>query len=154
MKRIALVATPGPLPDMRPAPGSLDGDAIRTRLPIEDIGLEVVEVDPRVDFAEQLEDLIDARPLMPDDEMMIYASCSVMTSVDGELFLCLDPAEPTTGDSLADLAMVLHERVPGRAVFFLECRHPEDPDDAFRSATIAAAAKEAVRDRARRGSGS
>ncbi|HVY46832.1 MAG TPA: hypothetical protein VHB21_13185, partial [Minicystis sp.] len=110
MRRVAFVATPAPLPDMRPSPGALDGDAMRTRVSIEDVGLEVVDVDPRVDFAEQLEAFFDASRLSPDDEVLVYASCPVVTSVEGELFLCLDPEQPMTGDSLHELALVLRER--------------------------------------------
>jgi hypothetical protein len=36
-----------------------------------------------------------------------------MTSEEGELFLCLDPQSPATGDSLGDIAQLLCERAPG-----------------------------------------
>jgi tetratricopeptide (TPR) repeat protein len=143
--RLALVATPAPLPDLRPAAGSLDGDVIRARLGLEDAGFRVVDLDPAVDLAEQIEVLFEHGEAPRSGSILFYASCRVMLSVEGELFLCLDPASPETGDSLRDLAMVFRERAEGPVAFVLECRHDPDPEDPFRSATIAGAAKEAVR---------
>ena len=57
--RIAMVATPAPLPDMRPAPGFLDGDLVRARAPLPDTGFRVIDLDPGVDLAEQIEGLFD-----------------------------------------------------------------------------------------------
>ena len=43
--RCAIIATPALLPDSRPAPGALDGDLLRTRLPQPDTGFTVVDLD-------------------------------------------------------------------------------------------------------------
>ena len=142
--RLALVATPAPLPDMRPAPGFLDGDMIRARLPLADAGFVVTDLDPDVDLAEQLELLFERRDTPEGAAFFVYASCRVILSEDGELFLSLDPAQPDTGDSLRDLALLFREKARGPVAFFLECRHAPDPDDPFRSAAVVAAAKEGV----------
>ena len=42
--RSAIVATPALLSDSRPAPGALDGDLIRARLPQADTGFKVLPV--------------------------------------------------------------------------------------------------------------
>jgi tetratricopeptide (TPR) repeat protein len=139
-----MVATPGPLPDLRPAPGALDGDVIRARLPLPDAGFRLVDLDPATDLAEQIDLLYDRGDALEGGAVLFYISASVVLSVDGELFVCLDPAHPETGDSLRDLALVFRERARGPTAFMLECRHAPDPDDPFRSATIVGAAKDAV----------
>src|SRR6516225_4732765 len=111
--RLALVATPAPLPDLRPTPGSLDGDVIRARLPLPDASFQVVDLDPSVDLAEQLEGLFDRGEAPADEAILFYASCRVILSVDGELFLSFDPTQPDTGDSLRDIASVFRERAGG-----------------------------------------
>jgi hypothetical protein len=142
--RIALVATPLAMPDLRPAPGSLDGDVIRSRLPLPDTAFRIIDLDPAVDLAEQLELLFERGDAPPGAEILFYASTRVILSVEGELFLCFDPASPDTGDSLADLALVLRERATGPVTFVLECRHAPDDEDPFRSAAVVGAAKEAI----------
>ena len=142
--RLALVATPLAMPDSRPAPGSLDGDLIRSRLPLPDAGFRIVDLDPAVDLAEQLELLFEHDEVPRGAEILFYASTRVILSVDGELFLCFDPASPDTGDSLGDLALVLRERATGPVAFVLECRHALDAEDPFRSAAVVGAAKEGV----------
>ncbi|APR76116.1 Gluconokinase [Minicystis rosea] len=144
MMRIALVATPLPLPDMRPAPGALDGDVIRSRLPLDDSGFRLVDIDPAVDLAEQIETLFERGEIPRDAAVLFYASSSVILSVEGELFLALDPSSPDTGDSVRDLALVFRERSEGPLAFVIECRHAPDPEDPFRSASVAAAARDAV----------
>src|SRR5271165_5884772 len=108
--RIALVATPAPLPDSRPAPGFLDGDLVRARLPLPDTGFRVIDLDPGVDLAEQIEALFEGGEVEADAPIFFYASCRVILSVEGELFLSLDSAQPDTGDSLRDLALLFRER--------------------------------------------
>lgn len=142
--RLAIVATPAPLPDMRPAPGALDGDLMRARLPLADTGFAVVDLDPTRDLAEQIELLFERRDVDADAPVLFYVSCNVMQSVEGELFLCLDPSQPNTGDSLAELTMVFRERTQGSVAFVLELRHAPAPDDPFLSATVVGAAKDAV----------
>ena len=142
--RLALVSTPGAMPDLRPAPGSLDGDVIRSRLSLPDAGFRVVDLDPAVDLAEQLDEFFDRAGAPPDAPILFYGSTPVTLSLEGELFLCLDPAHPETGDSLRDLATLFRERATGPIALMLECRHAPDPDDPFRSAAVVGAAKEAV----------
>jgi tetratricopeptide (TPR) repeat protein len=143
--RCAIIATPALLPDLRPAPGALDGDLLRTRLPQPDTGFTVVDLDPDNDLAEQLEGLFDAEPPWGNAPIVFYASSRVALAIDNELFVCLDPADPDTGDSLRDLAEVLRARSGGGPLLFvLECRHEPDPQNPFRSAAIVEAAKDAI----------
>ncbi|MEJ7728920.1 MAG: hypothetical protein WKG00_06880 [Polyangiaceae bacterium] len=142
--RLALIATPALLHDLRPAPGALDGDLLRVRLPRDDAAFRVVDIDPAVDVAEQLDRIFDATPAGEDDPVLLYVSCAVVVSREGELFLCLDPADPDTGAALEEVTAVVRDRAPGPVLFVLECRHPPDPDDPFRSAAIVAAARAAV----------
>jgi tetratricopeptide (TPR) repeat protein len=142
--RLAMVATPAALPDLRPAPGSLDGDMVRARLALPDASFRVVDLDPAVDIAEQIELFFDREDASGNEPILFYASCRIILSVDGELFLSVNPAEPDTGDSLRDIALVFRERARGPLAFVLECRHSPDPTDPFRSAAVVSAAKEAV----------
>src|SRR5512145_3339588 len=88
LMRLAIVATPSLLSDMRAPPGALDGDVLRSRLPLEDTAFEVIDVDPCVDLAEQLDTLFADRKPGPEDEILFYVSSPVAVSVDGEFFLC------------------------------------------------------------------
>ncbi len=97
MMRLAIVAAPAAMPDLRPAPGALDGDALRSRLLLPDAGYHVVELDPAIDLAEQLELFFEQTPLDPGTPALFYASARVASSAEGELFLCLDPESPETG---------------------------------------------------------
>jgi tetratricopeptide (TPR) repeat protein len=142
--RVALVATPLPLADGRLTPGTLDGDVIRARLPLDDSGFRLVDLDPAVDLAEQLDGLFERGVVARGAAVLFYASCSAILSVEGELFLSLDPTSPDTGDSVRDLALLLRERSAGPLAFVLECRHAPDPEDPFLSASVVAAAREAV----------
>lgn len=142
--RLAIVATPSPLSDMRAPPGALDGDVLRARLSLPDTAFQVANIDPTVDLAEQLDALLASRRLGSGDEVVFYASSPVALSVDNEFFLCLDPSNPTTGDALADVVAVFQDHVPGPILFILECRHAPAPHDPFRSATVVGAAKESV----------
>jgi cellulose synthase operon protein C len=144
MMRFALVATPAALPDLRPAKGALDGDVIRSRLPLPDAGFQLVDLDPAVDLAEQLDAFFDGTRLEPSAFVLFYASSAVAVSRGGELFLCLDPTSADTGDSLRDIAIVLRERSPGAVAIVLECRHPEIADAAAASAKVVRAAEAAV----------
>ncbi len=141
LMRVSFVATPSPLPDLRPAPGASDGDLMRSRLPLPDLGFRTVDLDPAFDIAEQLENFFDANPMGPDDPVLFYVSATVVLSVENRPFVCLNPQDPETGDSLRDLAMVFRDRSPGATAFLLECRHAPDPSDPFRSAAIVAAVK-------------
>jgi tetratricopeptide (TPR) repeat protein len=145
MMRLAIVAAPAAMPDLRPAPGALDGDALRSRLLLPDAGYHVVELDPAIDLAEQLELFFEQTPLEPGTPALFYASARVAASAEGELFLCLDPESPETGDSLRDIATVIRDRIVGPVAFVIECRHPVDEEDPFRSATIVGAAKDSLR---------
>ncbi len=145
MMRLAIVAAPAATSDLRPAPGALDGDALRSRLLLPDAGYHVVDLDPAIDLAEQLELLFEETPLEPGTPALFYASARVAASAEGELFLCLDPDNPETGDSVRDIAAVVRDRVPGPVAFVIECRHAIDEQDPFRSATIVGAAKDSLR---------
>ena len=144
MMRLAIVATPAYLPDLRPAPGALDGDVIRSRLPLSDTDFRVVDLDPAVDLAEQLETFFEHNPVDKGTAVLFYASSTVALSAEGELFLCLDPTSIETGDSLRDIALVFQDCAPGPIAFVIECRHSPDSEDPFASATIVAACKEAL----------
>jgi tetratricopeptide (TPR) repeat protein len=153
MMRLAIVAAPAATSDLRPAPGALDGDALRSRLLLPDAGYHVVDLDPAIDLAEQLELLFEQNPLEPGTPALFYASARVAASAEGELFLCLDPDNPETGDSVRDIATVIRDRVPGPVAFVIECRHPIDEQDPFRSATIVGAAKDSLRGLGANGAG-
>lgn len=141
--RYGLIVAPTTLPDLRPAPGTLDSDLVRARLPQEDVAIEVVDIDPTVDVAEQIDRFFDARP-EPAEAILFYASSLVALSGEGEVFLCLDPTDPDVGDSLHDVAASLRERFSGPVLFVLDCRHTPDEDDPFRSATVASAIRSAI----------
>ncbi len=136
--RYGLIVAPTTLSDLRPAPGTLDSDLVRARLPQEDAGIEVVDIDPTVDVAEQIDQFFDARP-EPVEAVLFYASTFVALSAEGEVFLCLDPTNPDVGDSLRDVADALRERFSGPVLFVLDSRHAPDEGDPFRSATVAGA---------------
>jgi tetratricopeptide (TPR) repeat protein len=142
--RLSIVATPSALPDGRPAPGTLDGDLVRARLPLPDTGFRLIDLDPGVDLAEQLEEILQSANLGDDDPILLYISSLVVVSVDGEPFLCLDPLEPTTGDSVRDLVEVLREGANGPIALLLDCRHVPDPSDPFRAAAVVAAIRDAI----------
>lgn len=136
--RYGLIVAPATLPDLRPAPGTLDSDLVRSRLPQEDVAIEVAEIDPTTDVAEQIDHFFDARS-EPVDAVLFYASSFVALAADGEVFLCLDPTNPDVGDSLRDVAGALRERFSGPVLFVLDCRHSPDESDPFKSATVASA---------------
>ena len=139
--RLAIVATPSLRGDQRPAPGALDGDVVRARLSGPDTAFEVVDLNPEIDLAEQLDVLLETRRPGPHDPVLFYASSMVALSEQGDFFLCLAPG---TGDALGDVVEVLAERAPGPVLVMLECRHAPDPDDPFSSANIVGAGKSAV----------
>ena len=145
MKRLALIATPTLEPNQRPAPGALDGDLVRSRLPLDDTRFRVVDLDPAVDLAEQIDGILEQEAPGSEDTVVLYASGSAALSEAGEFFLCLDPANPDTGDAIADVAAVFRDRASGPVLFVLECRHMPDAEDPFRSATVVAAAKDALK---------
>lgn len=142
--RCAIIATPALLPDLRPAPGALDGDLLRARLPLPDTSFSVFDLDAAQDLAEQIDGLFDDRPDWSGEPVLFYASSLVVIAIDGELFLCLDPADLKTGDSFKDIAAVLRDRAKGPLLIMLECRHTPDPDNPFKSASVVEAAKDAI----------
>ncbi len=141
--RFGLIVAPTTLPDLRPAPGTLDSDLVRARLPQPDVAIEVVEIDPTVDVAEQIDAFFEAHP-EGVDAILFYASTFVALAPDGEVFLCLDPTNPDVGDSLRDVSAALRDKHAGPLLFVLDCRHAPDDDDAFRSATIVGAVRTAL----------
>ncbi len=141
--RFGLIVAPTTLHDLRPAPGTLDSDLVRARLPQPDVAIEVVEIDPTVDVAEQIDAFFEAHEDRID-AILFYASTFVALAPDGEVFLCLDPMNPDVGDALRDVAAALRDKHAGPLLFVLDCRHAPDDDDAFRSATIVSAVREAL----------
>jgi len=141
--RYGLIVAPTTLSDLRPAPGTLDTDLVRSRLPQDDLAIEVIDIDPTVDVAEQIDQFFDAHP---DDVegILFYASTYVALSPEGELFLCLDPMNPDVGDALRDIAGALSEKHTGPLLMVLDCRHAADEEDPFRSAVIAGAIRTAI----------
>src|SRR5262245_4303911 len=145
--RCAIIATPALLPDVPPSPGALDGDLLRSRLPQPDSGFTVVDLDPAQDLAEQLDaffDKLDKEPGSASSPALFYVSSQIVLAVDGEPFVCLDPSDLHTGDSLKDLAAVLRDRVKGPLLIIVECRHAPDAKGPPRSAAVIEAVKNAL----------
>ena len=63
-----------------------DGRKLRSRLGLEDSGFDVADMDPGRDLAEQMETLLASRGITARDEVMFYAGCQALLSVEGELF--------------------------------------------------------------------
>jgi tetratricopeptide (TPR) repeat protein len=104
------------------------------------LGLEGRALDAGHDLAEQLDELLGAGTAGP---VLFYANANAVVGESGELFLCVDAADPTAGDALADLCDTLRERVSGPLMIVLECRHGKR-EDPFAGAAYVAAAREAV----------
>lgn len=141
-RRIAIIATPSVTP--RPGPSNLDGDVLRARLPQLDAGFSVFDLDPLVDLAEQVDRIFDEHPVGRRDAVLFYAAAPLVLSVEGDLFLCLDPAHPTVGDALADLAQVFRERARCPLLFVVDGRFEDDGGGVVRAAEIVEAARRAV----------
>ena len=141
-QRLAIVVTPAAREDVRGRQGTLDGDVMRERLAQADTRFDVVVLDADRDLAEQIDALFDARP---EGEWSVLFYASTRASVaDDELFLCLDPAEPETGDALRDVVEVLKDRGGGPLVVILELCH-EPSDDPLVSAEMVDHARRAIR---------
>src|SRR5262249_14173881 len=98
--RLALVATPAPQADLRPTPGPPDGHLTRARPPLPNRSSEVIALAPGAAPADQLEAIFarrcqgEAPPEASEataGPVLFYASCRSILSVEGELFLALDP---------------------------------------------------------------
>jgi hypothetical protein len=140
--RIAWVATPSHSPEARSGQGTLDGEAVLERLGQPDLGFQVVALDASDDLAGQLDDWADSveeAPLLS----VLYVSAPVV-SVEGEVLLCLDPSDPTTGDSLADVLGSLVEATDGPVVGVLDLRAPLTID-ALGLASLVGEVREVVR---------
>jgi tetratricopeptide (TPR) repeat protein len=118
--RLSIFATPPHLSAASAPPGALEGRLLRSRLGNEDTALELLQTDPGQDLAEQLDKMLTERAPGLRDAVLLYAACPVLLSVESELFLCLDPAQPLVGDALADVAAVLRERAPGPTLLVLD----------------------------------
>jgi len=123
---------------------ALDGRSLRARLAAEDTALDVVDADPGVDLAEQLDTMLAARAPGPRDAVMLYAACDALVSVDGELFLCLDPKQPTVGDALVDVTAALSEGAPGPKLLLLDLVDAKLGEDEGRAELLVKAAEAAV----------
>src|SRR5690349_9066380 len=100
--RLSITAIPAQpaQPGLLTGGAALEGRTLRARLGREDTGFDVVEVDPGIDLAEQLETIFGERNIGWRDSVMFYAACPALMSIDNELFLCLDPAAPNVGDAI------------------------------------------------------
>ncbi|MDI1481206.1 tetratricopeptide repeat protein [Polyangium sp. y55x31] len=117
---------------------------LKSRLGREDAAFEVVEADPGRDLAEQIEALLAERGPSFRDSVMLYVACSALLSIDGELFLSLDPQNPTVGDALADVAAVLRDGAPGPKLVVLELADTKLGLDPTRAEVLVRAAEAAT----------
>ncbi|MDI3289698.1 tetratricopeptide repeat protein [Polyangium sp. 15x6] len=117
---------------------------LRSRLGREDAAFEVVEADPGRDLAEQIEALLAERGPSFRDPVMLYVACPALLSIDGELFLSLDPQNPTVGDALADVAAVLRDGAPGPKLVVLELVDAKLGLDPTRAEVLVRAAEAAI----------
>lgn len=140
--RIAWVATPGHSSDARSGQGTLDGEAVLERLCQPDLGFRVEALDASDDLAGQLDDWADSAEEAPQSSFF-YVSAPVL-SVEGEVLLCLDPSDPTTGDSLADVLGSLVEATDGPVVAVLDLR-ASPAVDALGLASLVREVREVVR---------
>ena len=125
--RLAIVAAAAATDAAEPKLGERDAGLVRMRLGLDDLGFEVVVIDPNEDLAAQLEATID-RAGEPS-ELLFYASCLLVVMDDDECYLCLNPDEPDVGDALADVVAVLAGRASGGTLVCLELRHDDDEAD-------------------------
>jgi tetratricopeptide (TPR) repeat protein len=126
------------------SPPAHDGRKLSSRLAGEDASFDVVHVDPGRDLAEQLESVLANKGVGWRDSVLFYASCPVLLSVDGELFLSLDPAAPNVADALADVAAVLRDQAPGPKLLVLDLVDPKLGADPARAEALVRAAEAAV----------
>ncbi len=126
------------------SPWALFGRALRNRLEREDAAFDAVEADPSRDLAEQIEAMLAERRPGPRDPVMLYVACSVLLSIDGELFLSLDPQNPTMGDALADVAAVMREGAAGPKLIVLELSDGKLGLDPTRAEVLVRAAEAAI----------
>jgi tetratricopeptide (TPR) repeat protein len=140
--RIAWVATPSHSPEARSGQGTLDGEAVLERLGQPDLGFHVVALDASDDLAGQLDDWALSTVQAPALSVL-YVSAPVI-SVEGEVLLCLDPSDPTTGDSFADVLGSLVESTDGPVVGILDLRAPPSTD-ALTLASLVGEVREVVR---------
>ncbi|MDC3961784.1 tetratricopeptide repeat protein [Polyangium jinanense] len=117
---------------------------LRSRLGRDDAAFEVVEADPGRDLAEQIEALLAERGPSFRDPVMLYVACPALLSIDGELFLSLDPQNPTVGDALADVVAVLRDGAPGPKLVVLELADTKLGLDPTRAEVLVRAAEAAT----------
>ncbi|UQA58928.1 hypothetical protein [Polyangium aurulentum] len=142
--RLSIIATPAQHEASIAPAQAIDGRLIRTRLGREDAGFDVVQADPGQDLAEQIEGICSTRAVGAGDAVMLHAVCPLLLSVEGELFLCLDPAEPQVGDALSDVAAALRERAPGPKLIIIDGVHAHIGAEPKRADAFARAAEAAV----------
>ncbi|TKD02707.1 tetratricopeptide repeat protein [Polyangium fumosum] len=117
---------------------------LKSRLGREDAAFQVAEADPGRDLAEQIEALLAERGPSFRDPVMLYVACPALLSIDGELFLSLDPRNPTVGDALADVAAVLRDGAPGPKLIVLELADAKLGLDPTRAEVLVRAAEAAT----------
>lgn len=142
--RLSIIAMPAQLEASLAPSYAIDGRPLRTRLSRPDTGFDVVQVDPGQDLAEQIEGILASRAPGAGDAVMLHAACPLLLSVEGELFLCLDPTQPFVADALADIAAVLRDRVQGPKLLIVDGVDARIGVDPQRGEAIARAAEAAV----------
>jgi tetratricopeptide (TPR) repeat protein len=142
--RLSIIATPAQHEALIAPAQAIDGRLIQTCLGREDVGFDVVQADPGQDLAEQIEGICATRAVGASDAVMLHAACPLLLSVEGELFLCLDPAEPQVGDALSDVAAALSERAAGPKLIVIDGVNAHASAEPKRAEAFARAAEAAL----------
>lgn len=142
--RILITATPGLSATGSMSPLAMGGLDLRTRLGRDDAAFDVVFADPDEDLAEQVIDVLTRRSCGSRDSVMLYIAARTLLSVEGELFLCLDPEESNVGDALADVAASLRDAAPGWKLIVLDLVDARIEVDPTRIQTLVRAAEMAI----------
>ncbi len=142
--RILITATPGLSASGSVPPLAMGGLDLRTRFSREDAGFDVIFADPDEDLSEQVIDVLSRRSCGPRDSVMLYIAARTLLSLDGDLYLCLDPEEANIGDALADVAASLRDAAPGWKLIVLDLVDSRIDADPTRIQTLVRAAEAAI----------
>ncbi|MFP6684109.1 MAG: hypothetical protein VB934_05320, partial [Polyangiaceae bacterium] len=149
MTKIALIAAPTPAPESdEPSLGQRDAELIVARLQMADLDFGVIMLDPGVDLAAQIDDIL-SQISEPIDDLVMYASCQLAVVDEHECFLCLDPSAPDVGDALRDVGSIVSGRAE-RVLVIAELRH-QDPRADHPTVRAAATAIESCLEPTRQG---
>ena len=124
--RVGIIAAAGAAPSQSPRLGERDALLFRSRLELDDVGLNVFLLDPSTDLAEQLDEILESLD-EPIDDLVLYASCLLAVLDDAECFLCLDPDEPDVGDALTDVVDAIAGQARHGTLIIADLRL-DDPD--------------------------